>query len=227
MITFMNTWAKNLGLAIVVISILEMLLPNNKIKKYIRMVMGIYILFCILSPWIQDKDMIQNNIEDLVASVSTGNTTINASKEVDQTSMNERIQELYIEELEKDIRKKMKEQGYELSKCKVDANISDVEEETRIKKISIKVAKKIEEIQNEGNAKNEENSEQNESIENKIVTHIQKIKTIDTSISKREEKQNNQKEDEKQSNITKVDIQNIKKFLIEEYGVKEKCLEIN
>lgn len=227
MITFMNTWAKNLGLAIVVISILEMLLPNNKIKKYIRMVMGIYILFCILPPWIQDKDMIQNNIEDLAASVSTGNTTINASKEVDQTSMNERIQELYIEELEKDIRKKMKEQGYEVSKCKVDANISDVEEETRIKKISIKVAKKIEEIQNEGNAKNEENSEQNESIENKIVTHIQKIKTIDTSISKREEKQNNQKEDEKQSNITKVDIQNIKKFLIEEYGVKEKCLEIN
>lgn len=225
MITFMNTWAKNLGLAIVVISILEMLLPNNKIKKYIRMVMGIYILFCILSPWIQDKDIIQNNIEDLATSVSTGNTFTNVSNEVNQTSMNERIQELYVEELEKDIRKKLKEQGYEISKCKVDANISDVEDETRIKKISIKVAKKTEEIQNENNAK--ENSEQNESIENKIVTHIQKIKTIDTSISKIEEKQNNQKEDEKQSSITKVDIQNIKKFLIEEYGVKEKCLEIN
>lgn len=225
MITFMNTWAKNLGLAIVVISILEMLLPNNKIKKYIRMVMGIYILFCILSPWIQDKDIIQNNIEDLATSVSTGNTFTNVSNEVNQTSMNERIQELYVEELEKDIRKKLKEQGYEISKCKVDANISDVEDETRIKKISIKVAKKTEKIQNENNAK--ENSEQNESIENKIVTHIQKIKTIDTSISKIEEKQNNQKEDEKQSSITKVDIQNIKKFLIEEYGVKEKCLEIN
>lgn len=225
MITFMNTWAKNLGLAIVVISILEMLLPNNKIKKYIRMVMGIYILFCILSPWIQDKDIIQNNVEDLATSVSTGNTFTNVSNEVNQTSMNERIQELYVEELEKDIRKKLKEQGYEISKCKVDANISDVEDETRIKKISIKVAKKTEEIQNENNAK--ENSEQNESIENKIVTHIQKIKTIDTSISKIEEKQNNQKEDEKQSSITKVDIQNIKKFLIEEYGVKEKCLEIN
>lgn len=221
----MNTWAKNLGLAIVVISILEMLLPNNKIKKYIRMVMGIYILFCILSPWIQDKDIIQNNIEDLATSVSTGNTFTNVSNEVNQTSMNERIQELYVEELEKDIRKKLKEQGYEISKCKVDANISDVEDETRIKKISIKAAKKTEEIQNENNAK--ENSEQNESIENKIVTHIQKIKTIDTSISKIEEKQNNQKEDEKQSSITKVDIQNIKKFLIEEYGVKEKCLEIN
>ena len=165
MITFMNTWAKNLGLAIVVISILEMLLPNNKIKKYIRMVMGIYILFCILSPWIQDKDIIQNNIEDLATSVSTGNTFTNVSNEVNQTSMNERIQELYVEELEKDIRKKLKEQGYEISKCKVDANISDVEDETRIKKISIKVAKKTEEIQNENNAK--ENSEQNEKTKTK------------------------------------------------------------
>lgn len=227
MITFMNTWAKNLGLAIVVISILEMLLPNNKIKKYIRMVMGIYILFCILSPWIQDKDMIENNIEDLQASISTGNTTMNTSKEVNQTSMNERIQELYIEELEKDIRKKLKQHGYEISKCKVDANIADEEDETRIKKIQIKVTDKIEETQNEDNTKRKEKSEQNESIENKIITHIQKIKTIDTDISKSEEKRNNQKQDEKQSNITKVDIQNIKKFLIEEYGVKEKCLEIN
>ena len=27
--------------------------------------------------------------------------------------------------------------------------------------------------------------------------------------------------------VTNTDIQNIKKFLIEEYGVNEKCLEIN
>lgn len=110
--------------------------------------------------------------------------------------MNERIQELYIEELEKDIRKKLKQQGYEISKCKVDANIADEEDETRIKKIQIKVADKIEETQNEDNTKRKEKSEQNESIENKIITHIQKIKTIDTDISKSEEKRNNQKQDE-------------------------------
>ena len=36
MIEFLSSWAKGIGLAIVVVSILEMLLPNNKIKKYIH-----------------------------------------------------------------------------------------------------------------------------------------------------------------------------------------------
>ncbi len=218
MIEFLNTWAKNLGLAIVVISILEMLLPNNKIKKYIRMVMGIYILFCILSPWIGNQDMLKEDIEELTNSIST--QTANAQTTVEQTSMDERIQELYVEELEKDITKKLEEKGYELSKCKVDATISDKEEDTKITKIKIKVEKKIE-IE-----KNSESNEQTEEIENKIVTQIQKIKTIDTNIQKEEKSEETTQGDDSKK-ITKVDIQNIKKFLMEEYGVKEKCLEIS
>lgn len=218
MIEFLNTWAKNLGLAIVVISILEMLLPNNKIKKYIRMVMGIYILFCILSPWIGNQDMLKEDIEELTNSIST--QTANTQTTVNQTSMDERIQELYVEELEKDITKKLEEKGYELSKCKVDATISDKEEDTKITKIKIKVEKKIE-IE-----KNSESNEQTEEIENKIVTQIQKIKTIDTNIQKEEKSEETTQGDDTKK-ITKVDIQNIKKFLMEEYGVKEKCLEIS
>ena len=218
MIEFLNTWAKNLGLAIVVTSILEMLLPNNKIKKYIRMVMGIYILFCILSPWIGNQDMLKEDIEKLTNSIST--QTANAQTTVEQTSMDERIQELYVEELEKDITKKLEEKGYELSKCKVDATISDKEEDTKITKIKIKVEKKIE-IE-----KNSESNEQTEEIENKIVTQIQKIKTIDTNIQKEEKSEETTQGDDSKK-ITKVDIQNIKKFLMEEYGVKEKCLEIS
>ena len=54
MIEFLSSWAKGLGLAIVIVSILEMLLPNNKTKKYIRIVMGIYIIFNIISPFVQN-----------------------------------------------------------------------------------------------------------------------------------------------------------------------------
>lgn len=36
-----------------------------------------------------------------------------------------------------------------------------------------------------------------------------------------------QSTENKEEKITKSDMQNIKKFLIEEYGVNEKCLEIN
>lgn len=63
MIKFLSSWAKGLGLAIVIVSILEMLLPNNKSKKYIRMVMGIFILFNMISPFIQNKDLL--DIQDI------------------------------------------------------------------------------------------------------------------------------------------------------------------
>ena len=56
MIEFLSSWAKSLGVTIVIVSILEMLLPNNKTKKYIKVVMGLYILFNIISPFIKNKD---------------------------------------------------------------------------------------------------------------------------------------------------------------------------
>ncbi len=61
MIEFLSSWAKSLGVAIVIVSILEMLLPNNKTKKYIRMVMGVYIIFNIIAPFIDNKDLLNFN----------------------------------------------------------------------------------------------------------------------------------------------------------------------
>ena len=40
MIEILSSWAKGLGITIVIVSIFEMLLPNNRTKKYIRMVYG-------------------------------------------------------------------------------------------------------------------------------------------------------------------------------------------
>lgn len=71
MIKFLSSWAKGLGVAIVVVSILEMLLPNNKTKKYIRMVMGIYIIFNIISPLVQNKDLFNVNQIDIEGYVET------------------------------------------------------------------------------------------------------------------------------------------------------------
>ncbi len=213
MVEFMSSWVKGLGLAIVIISILEMLLPNNKTKKYIRMVMGIYLLFTMISPFMNNKDIWNPKELNLESYVTTETSTT-----LDQSSMDERIQELYIQELEKDITKKLKEKGYEVTTCKVKAQISDKEEETKITKIKVKVQKSQEDtIQ-----------KKEEDLENQIVTQIQKIKPIDTTIQQEEkEKTEESSQENKSTKVNKSDIQNIKKFLIEEYGVNEKCLEIN
>lgn len=208
MIEILSSWAKGLGITIVIVSIFEMLLPNNRTKKYIRMVLGVYVIFNIVSPLIKNKDVFNFNNIDLEEYTSVETSSVN------QTSMNERIKKLYSEELEKDITKKIKEKGYEVKKCKVSVQIADDDEETKINKIKLIVSKTQEEVKND--IKN--------SAENKIVTEIQKIRKIDTGVEiKKQEKEKNEVSDK----VNKTEIQNIKKFLIEEYGVNEKCLEIN
>lgn len=209
MIEFMSSWVKGLGLAIVIISILEMLLPNNKTKKYIRMVMGIYVLFTMFSPFLSNQQI--GNIEQINLEKYA---TSEVSSSLNQSSMDERIEELYEKELEKDIVKKLKEKGYEATNCKVKAQISDKEEETKIIKIKVKMQK----------LSTEENRQKEQGLENQIVMQMQKIKPIDTSIKKTNDIE---QEENKSKKIQKSDIQNIKKFFIEEYGVSEKCLEIS
>lgn len=217
MVEFLSSWAKSLGLAIVIVSILEMLLPNNKIKKYIRMIMGIYILFSIISPFVKNKEILDIGNIDLESYKTTGTTAI------DQTSMDKRIEQLYTDELEKDITTKIKEKGYKVAECKVEVKIGNEDEETQITKIKLNIKRGIN-LQDETN-------EQNNTIEDRIVVEVQKIKPINTKMKNEIDNEtitNNQNATKStEEKVTNTDIQNIKKFLIEEYGVNEKCLEIN
>lgn len=216
MVEFLSSWAKSLGLAIVIVSILEMLLPDNKIKKYIRMIMGIYILFSIISPFIKNKEILD------IGNIDLENYKTTQATPVDQTSMDKRIIQLYSEELEKDIKNKMQEKGYDVTECNVEAKIGNEEEETKITKIKLNVKKA------ENNQKNEK--EQDNTIEDKIVVEVQKIKPIETKTENNDKSSNSNEitnNSENRTKVTNADIQNIKKFLIEEYGVSEKCLEIN
>ena len=219
MIEFLSGWAKNLGVVIVIVSIFEMILPNNKTKKYIRVVLGIFVMFNIISPFIKNKDKLSS------VSIDLENYTTEQNVTVDQTSMDKRIQDLYEKELEKDIKNKIEEQGYKVASCKVNATILENEnsnsEENTIQKIKLKIEKKEDIEKSNQDAKN---------VENKIVTEIQKIKKVNTTIgnnTNNEDTNNKETDTNNNKKITRQDIQDIKKFIIDEYGVKEKCLEIN
>ena len=121
------------------------------------------------------------------------------------------LEELYIQQIEKDITKKLEKKGYVVKSCKVQAKISKDEDTTGITKIKLKIEK--------GELKQNEEEKQEE-IEDKLISTIQSIKKVDTKISKSEK-------DLGDALLEKVDIQNIKQFLIKEYEVNEKCLEIN
>ena len=208
MIHSLTSWAKTIVMAIIVVSILEMLLPNNKTKKYVKMIMGLFILYNIISPFIKDKNALKFEEEELQAFSTTSTQKI----EVNQESMDRRLEELYIQQIEKDITKKLEKKGYIVKSCKVQAKISNDEDTTGITKIKLKLEK--------GEVNEEKEKEENEEIENKLITTIQSIKKVDTKISNAENTMG-------EVLLEKVDIQNIKQFLIKEYEVNEKCLEIN
>lgn len=219
MVNFLSSWVKNLSLAIIVVSILEMLLPNNKTKKYVKMVMGLYILFSIISPFIKNSDKLNFENIDVSSYINEELATINV--EVNQESMDKRLKEIYIEELENDITKKLKEKGYTIEYCKVDANISQENNDSGIKKITLKLDKK-EETKTDENSKANENT--TETIENKIVSEIQKIQKVEVKVGNNTKENSTEKENSK---ITKTDIESVKEFLISEYGVSKSCLKIN
>ena len=217
MIEFLSTWAKNIGLSIIVISILEMLWPNNKTKKYVRMVFGMYIIFNIISPFINNKDILDVSSFDLE---KYANYTSNQTSG-EQTSMDNRIEEIYIEELEKDITKKVEDLGYQVVTCNVYATLSSENEESYIEQITLTVEKGEEQS-------TEENNEQKDTIENRLVEEIQKIKPVNTTVqSSRNTSNGSNNEQQEKRSISNQDIQKIKKFLTEEYGVEETCLKIN
>ena len=208
MIEFLSAWAKSIGLAIIIISILEMLLPNNRTKKYVRMVFGIYIIFNIISPFIKNKDILDVSTYDFQ---EYSNYITNQSS-MNESSMDSRIEQIYIEELEKDITKKVNDLGYNVTTCNVYATLSSDNEENYIEEIVLTVEK------------SEKQQNEEETIEDTLVNEIQKIKPINTTI---EEVDKNIDEQDDKQNINNRDVQKIKKFLKEEYGVEETCLKIN
>ena len=50
MISWFNSWAQGIILAVIIVTILEMIVPEGKNKKYIKIVMGVYITFTMISP---------------------------------------------------------------------------------------------------------------------------------------------------------------------------------
>lgn len=245
MINFLSLWVKNLSLALIVVSILEMLLPNNKTKKYIKMVMGLYILFSIIAPFVNNSNVLNFNIEDVYSDYSKEISSTSATSmegEVNQASMDDRLNKLYKEQLESDITQKVEEKGYDVRKCKVEAHIS--ESDTGIESITIEIDGKNDNTENSNNSnktdatENSNNSKKSDATENsngsskysknsgntlegKIVKEIQKIQKVEIDVSKGDDSEDTN------SAITKTDVKMIKDFLTKEYGVSEKCLKIN
>lgn len=147
MISFLSSWAEQVILAVIIATILELILPNSKNKKYVQMVIGVYVLFNIISPIIKNKEKLVFSEIDLDKYITT-------SAKVEQSSMDARLEKIYLDELENNIKSKFKNAGIEIIKCTIDAELDTTKKNAGIHSIDVKVKnvddeKKISKIKQE------------------------------------------------------------------------------
>ena len=140
MIEFLSSWAQGIIVAVIIATLIEMILPNSSSKKYVKVVIGMYILFTIVSPIIKKvggKDINLNtiDIEKYEQQISKSDNTISRKFEDNNTRS---IKDIYVSNLKADISAKLKEKGYEIDTS--DIQIKDDENYT-IVKITLKLIK--------------------------------------------------------------------------------------
>ena len=142
MISWFNGWAKGIVLAVVIVTILEMILPDTKNKKYIKIVMGVYVTFTIISPII--SKFTGNNFTIDVSKYDSFNNSnsiqsVNNIKSVN----NQSIQNVYLNTIKTDIKEELNIAGYTATKIAADINIE--KEEAKIHRINLDVYKNVDE----------------------------------------------------------------------------------
>ena len=93
--------------------------------------------------------------------------------------MDNRLNELYKQKLEKDIIQKVNDEGYEVENCNVNAHISD--NDTGIELITLKLKEKL--TEEDTNLADDNSINSVDTIENALVSEIQKIQKVEIGVS--------------------------------------------
>lgn len=200
MVEWISGWAQGIIVAVIIATIIEMLLPEGSSKKYIKVVVGIYILFTIVSPVITkitNKEFKLSDIIDLdeyIEAASSDNTYNELEK-----SNNENIKEVYIASLKSDIEEKIANKGYNADSIEVEVQDND---EYTINSITISVSKLDE-------------KEENNNIE--IVNEVE----INVSTSTEKSKENEKEE------LSKKEKEELKEYLSSVYELPGDNIIIN
>lgn len=233
-----------------------MILPEGNSKKYIKVVIGIYVLFTIVSPIItkiSGKEIQVSDIIDLDEYIEEAKTASKAQNQM-EIQNEDNILDIYINGIKEDMKAKIEAKGYVVNNITINvANdgsyeiqnaILDVEkrasystENTKTKSTEQKVAntEKTENTENAGNVENTENAgnagntENTESIE--TIEAINKV-DINISMSNTENTNSNNKDSDNndggnnQNELSIMQKQELKEYISSVYEIKENNITI-
>lgn len=199
MVTAISSWAEQIIIAIMIATIFEMILPDCKNKKYVKTVIGLYILFTILSPII--KNFSNGDISFASSEYTKEINEISSSYQKFDNVTDNNIQDTYILSLKQDIQGKLNKKGYIAATINIEIEKENEELYGQINKLSISLSKKPQ----------QEDKKSNNSIS---VNKIQIENTTNNTIATN-------------SKINDKEIKELKEYLSSEYGVETDNIKID
>lgn len=199
MIKFINSWAQGIILAVIIATIIEIILPEGKNKKYVKTVIGVYILFTIIYPLINKftKTNINTLIENTTKQMSTYQE--NNSPKIDTDKY---IESTYKKKIEEDIRKRANEKNLNITSLNVYIETEDENRYGMLNSLVMKVEK------NETSKKNND---------------VNQIKEINIS----KNVQNNEIIENKDKTATEKEINEFKEYINATYYLEKEKIHIN
>lgn len=165
---WISGWIQGIIIAVIIGTIIEMLLPDGNCKKYVKVVIGVYILFSIVSPVITKFTGNEFRVSDIYDINTYIEVSAKSSQENIENNQQNQIKQVYITNLKNDMKQKIQEKGYSVKSLTLE--ISNDGQYT-LKKIFAQVSKRKNEENNEVNDVNEINitiSNTTENIEEDI-----------------------------------------------------------
>ena len=147
MFTYISSWARQIILAVVVGILLEMILsPNSKNTKYIKTVIGIYVVYTIVLPGINLINGEKIDFSNIDYEKYFANTDIYTEMKENINEVAEKnFKESYELKLKQDIENKLYKKGFVVSSIKLEIELNpDNEAYGTIKEMKIGISKKEE-----------------------------------------------------------------------------------
>ncbi len=218
MLVFLKNWIEQIAITVIIASIIEMILPNGNLKKYIKIILGVYILFSIINPFVNSKELYKFDLEEVIDNYSP--KIENKNKDITK-NIDDNLEKVYIDVFKDKITKEIEKYGFNIRSILIDASFNTKEENIGIRKILIVLSSKNNNFKNKeinnSNKKNEIDKNQN----NIIINSIEEIK-----INVNKDFNENKKEKDESIKISSKEIDELKDYLSEHYDIEKKTFEI-
>lgn len=209
MVSFINSWAQGIILAVIISCVIEIILPGGNIKKYVKTVIGIYVLFVIVHPLISAVLNKKLNVDSII------DDTISQMSEYESTDItietNNYIEKTYKQKLQEDMSQKLNEKGYDINSLNLYIETENENSYGQINGISMEISKiqKTEESNNKNITQNE----------------VNKVESIDIKIS--DSIATNKTDNIEKETVTEQEIETIKDYLNLTYEIDKEKIYIN